>query len=297
MGQMILHGTPPYQEAYNLKPPGIYLAYAAVMAVFGESPSGIHTGLLLVNLACAFLLFLITRKIAGLPVAVSTTAAFLALSLMPKVLGLNAHATHFVLLPALGGIFLLSAGGDPVPNPERQPRPAADFLLGDPHGNQRPDETTGDILCAVRGVGDFRGAGDGDRGGRENPGRRVTTGGRGKAVIGDLVFLRPGSSCRSCAALAWLSLPGVFDTVLVLGGHLRGLVRFGGGFGEGMEIAAIVGWSILAPSLVIGILACARPCSMRDEPYAKKYFVVALLLSARFSAWRWDSISGAITSC
>ncbi|MEI6197319.1 MAG: hypothetical protein WCS42_23640, partial [Verrucomicrobiota bacterium] len=34
-GQLILQGFPPYELAYNMKFPGTYLAYAAIMAVFG----------------------------------------------------------------------------------------------------------------------------------------------------------------------------------------------------------------------------------------------------------------------
>src|SRR5262244_1838921 len=48
-GQLILQGIPPYQLAYNMKLPGTYAAYAAIMAVFGETPRGIRIGLLLVN--------------------------------------------------------------------------------------------------------------------------------------------------------------------------------------------------------------------------------------------------------
>ena len=36
-GQLILQGVPPYKEAYNMKLPGTYAAYAAIMAVFGTS--------------------------------------------------------------------------------------------------------------------------------------------------------------------------------------------------------------------------------------------------------------------
>src|SRR5262249_28952673 len=49
-GQLILEGIPPYQLAYNVKLPGICAAYALVMAVFGQTPIGIHLGLLFVNL-------------------------------------------------------------------------------------------------------------------------------------------------------------------------------------------------------------------------------------------------------
>ncbi|HEX9047764.1 MAG TPA: hypothetical protein VF988_12125, partial [Verrucomicrobiae bacterium] len=46
-GQLILQGVPPYAEAYNMKFPGTYLAYAGIMALFGQSPAGIHFGVLL----------------------------------------------------------------------------------------------------------------------------------------------------------------------------------------------------------------------------------------------------------
>src|SRR5713101_1126437 len=50
-GQLMLQGIPPYKLAYNMKFPGIYAAYALIMALFGQTPVGIHMGLLLINLA------------------------------------------------------------------------------------------------------------------------------------------------------------------------------------------------------------------------------------------------------
>src|SRR5271165_6141379 len=55
-GQLILQGVPPYKLAYNMKLPGTYIAYAALMAIFGQTTSGIHLGLLAVNLATIGLL-------------------------------------------------------------------------------------------------------------------------------------------------------------------------------------------------------------------------------------------------
>jgi len=56
-GQLLLQGTPPYQEVYNMKWPGVYAAYALIMAMFGQTAGGIHAGLILVNLATAVLVF------------------------------------------------------------------------------------------------------------------------------------------------------------------------------------------------------------------------------------------------
>lgn len=42
MGQLILQGVPPYSLAYNMKLPGVYVSYALIMTVFGQTPSGIY---------------------------------------------------------------------------------------------------------------------------------------------------------------------------------------------------------------------------------------------------------------
>src|SRR5438105_14308698 len=48
-GQLMLQGIPPYKEAYNMKLPGTYAAYALIMALFGQTPSAIHLGLALLS--------------------------------------------------------------------------------------------------------------------------------------------------------------------------------------------------------------------------------------------------------
>jgi hypothetical protein len=106
-GQLILRGEAPYRDAFNMKLPGTYLAYAASMAVFGQTPTGIHLGLALVNAATIWLIFLLGKKLID-PVAGAVAAVMYALmSLSPDVLGLAGHATHYVVLPAVGGFLLL----------------------------------------------------------------------------------------------------------------------------------------------------------------------------------------------
>src|ERR1035441_3520981 len=110
VGQLMLHGVPPYREAYAMKLPGTYAAYALIMAVFGQSASGIHLGLALVNAASIILMFRLGRRLLGDAAGVTAAVAFALLSLSPSVLGLAAHATHFVVLAALGGTLLLLRG-------------------------------------------------------------------------------------------------------------------------------------------------------------------------------------------
>ena len=106
-GQLMLQGFPPYKLAYNMKLPGTYAAYALIMAVFGQTTEGIRMGVLVVNLATIFLVFLLARRFAGPITGVMAAASYAILSVSPSVLGFCGHATHFVILAALGGILVL----------------------------------------------------------------------------------------------------------------------------------------------------------------------------------------------
>ena len=106
-GQLILRGIAPYQLCYTMKLPGTAAAYALIEAVFGSSGPGIHLGFLLVNSATIVLMFLLGRRLFGALGGVVASATYGLLSATPAVLGFSAHATHFVVLPALGGTLLL----------------------------------------------------------------------------------------------------------------------------------------------------------------------------------------------
>jgi len=117
-GQLILQGIPPYELAYNMKLPGTYFAYAAGMALFGQTAAGVHLTLLVVNSLSGILVFLLGRKLAGKGKGnapgsaqgnaggLAACAGYAVLSVSPAVLGLAAHATHFVVFFALPGLLL-----------------------------------------------------------------------------------------------------------------------------------------------------------------------------------------------
>ena len=106
-GQLILHGIPPYQLAYNMKFPGTYYAYSLILALFGQTAWGIHVGLLIVNAATGLALFWLGRRLLGEFGAAASAVTFAVLSLDRWINGVFAHATHFVLLPAVCGLLLL----------------------------------------------------------------------------------------------------------------------------------------------------------------------------------------------
>ena len=107
MGQLLLKGIPPYVNAYTLKLPGVSFIYALFMALFGQTTEAIHIGLLLVNGICICLVFLLARRVLDKNAAVVSCAVYAVMSLSQSVLGVFAHATHFVVLFSLAGLLLL----------------------------------------------------------------------------------------------------------------------------------------------------------------------------------------------
>jgi 4-amino-4-deoxy-L-arabinose transferase-like glycosyltransferase len=106
-GQLILQGIPPYELAYNMKLPGTYFAYAAGMAVFGQTIAGVHLTLIVANSLTIILMFLLGRKLFDVTAGLVACASYAVMSVSPAVAGLAAHATHFVVLFAVPATLLL----------------------------------------------------------------------------------------------------------------------------------------------------------------------------------------------
>ncbi len=107
MGQLLLQGILPYTEAYNMKLPGIYFVYALILAIFGQTHTGIHLALIFANIATSILLFLLCRRLFNNVICIITAISFLIIMLSPSVQGFWANSEHFVILAAVGGILLM----------------------------------------------------------------------------------------------------------------------------------------------------------------------------------------------
>lgn len=107
MGQLLLKGIPPYIHAYTMKLPGVSAIYALFMSLFGQTPAGIHLGLLLINATCIWLVYILARRLLDKEAAINSCASYAVLSLSQTVYGVFAHATHFVVMFELAGFILL----------------------------------------------------------------------------------------------------------------------------------------------------------------------------------------------
>ena len=106
-GQLMLQGIPPYELAFNMKFPGTYLAYAAIMAVFGETPAGIHLGMLCLTTTTALMLFWLGRRILDETAGIVAATSYVLLAANPTMLGLTGHATHFCAFFVTAGLCLM----------------------------------------------------------------------------------------------------------------------------------------------------------------------------------------------
>src|SRR5256885_9554803 len=108
-GQLLLAGVPPYADAYNLKAPGIYAAYALILGAFGQTIAAIRVGLIIVTSATMVLLYLLAARVSGPRTGLVAAAVYAVQALNPKILGFAAYAEHFVLLPIVAGSLVLMA--------------------------------------------------------------------------------------------------------------------------------------------------------------------------------------------
>lgn len=107
LGQLILHGIPPYDMAYNMKLPGTYFMYALIMSLFGQTITGIHLGLMVMNCITILLIYKFGAKMVSSLTGVVAACAYGVLSLDSPVLGFAGHATHFVVFWAMAGLLAL----------------------------------------------------------------------------------------------------------------------------------------------------------------------------------------------
>jgi hypothetical protein len=106
-GQLILQGIPPYALAYNMKFPGTYYAYAAIMALFGETPAGIHFGLLMMTTATALMLYWLGKKILDETAGLVAAGSYALLAAGVSMLGQAGHATQFCAFFVTTGLCLM----------------------------------------------------------------------------------------------------------------------------------------------------------------------------------------------
>ncbi len=110
IAQRMLAGDWPYRDAFDQKPPGIFLAYAAAFALVGQTVEVVHGLLGAWTAAALLLLFALVRRLEGSLAAACAALAFAVASIDARLGGTAANTESFLALPALGSLlFLLRA--------------------------------------------------------------------------------------------------------------------------------------------------------------------------------------------
>jgi hypothetical protein len=110
IGQRLLEGEVPYKDFYEMKPPGLFYGYAAVVAIFGHTIEAMHLGFMCITLLSTLMVFLIGRSLFDIKSGAAAAAAFSLLSISKQIVGFTAQSEHILVLFAVTGFWLVLQG-------------------------------------------------------------------------------------------------------------------------------------------------------------------------------------------
>jgi 4-amino-4-deoxy-L-arabinose transferase-like glycosyltransferase len=112
IAQHWLKGEVPYRSAFDQKPPGVFVVYAVIEAVFGTSPAAIHWAMQVYTSATLVLIFLLGWRLFEPSVGLLAATAAVFLTAMPSVWGNAANTEIFMLLPITAAVATALRAGD-----------------------------------------------------------------------------------------------------------------------------------------------------------------------------------------
>lgn len=107
IAQRALHGEVPYRDAFDQKPPGIFVIYTAIFLTLGQSTQSIHAGMALWTLASMILLYRLVSRRGGPEAGLVAALALSVMTIDPSFLGNAANTEIFMILPVIGGLLCL----------------------------------------------------------------------------------------------------------------------------------------------------------------------------------------------
>jgi 4-amino-4-deoxy-L-arabinose transferase-like glycosyltransferase len=110
IAQRMLEGEVPYRDAFDQKPPGVFLVYAAAFSLLGQSIESIHLALYVWTAATALALFALVRRLAGELAAAFAALIFSIAAADPRLLATAANTESFMLLPIAASLYCMLRG-------------------------------------------------------------------------------------------------------------------------------------------------------------------------------------------
>ncbi|HEY6838593.1 MAG TPA: glycosyltransferase family 39 protein, partial [Geobacteraceae bacterium] len=112
IGQEILRGAIPYSDIADIKPPGAFYIYAAMIALFGNTLEAIRVATAVYALATTFFVYRLARYVQGAAAGLAAAFLFAVFSPAPLTQGSSSNTEVFVLLPLVISVYLLVRGAD-----------------------------------------------------------------------------------------------------------------------------------------------------------------------------------------
>ena len=110
IAQRMLEGDVPYRDAFDQKPPAVFVAYAGAFLLLGTSVEAIHVFAQLWSAVTTLLLFLLVRRLADETAALFAVLVFALASADASITASAANAEVFMLLPMVASLLCLERG-------------------------------------------------------------------------------------------------------------------------------------------------------------------------------------------
>jgi hypothetical protein len=110
IAQRMLAGDVPYRDAFDQKPPGVFVAYLLAFAAFGPSVESVHALLWIFTALAAAAFHRLVRSLAGALAAGFALIVFALASADPQVQGHAANTENFMLLPLVAAALFCVRG-------------------------------------------------------------------------------------------------------------------------------------------------------------------------------------------
>jgi Dolichyl-phosphate-mannose-protein mannosyltransferase len=275
VAQVVLRGGLPYRDVWDIKPPGIYLIYTAIVGLFGPRAAAIRATDLAIQIATVAGLYMLGRSLLGSVPAALGALWYAALYLRCGYWGM-AQAEGFANLPVLLAIFLWLTGW-------RERRLSWLFGAGLLAGSAALLKYPAALPCAAAPAWAVLSELRGER--------------RWRALLEALLLTAAGAALPVIAAALWLRAAGAWDAYLEI---QRGFVAPYAHIAYGGPSWWVRGWSgtrtfVAANQLpcllgVAGLVATARSVAPRDASVLFGWLAIAIAAvwsQGKFFQYHW----------
>ena len=95
-GTLVLEGKIPYKDFYEIKFPGLFYFYGLIVAMFGETVKGMHTGFMYINIISILFIYHAAKRLFSPIAGIIAATTFAFISLTPNLSGFTVQSEHGV---------------------------------------------------------------------------------------------------------------------------------------------------------------------------------------------------------